>query len=357
MKTTVIIVFFNLFVFNVLISQDICVVQNFILKINDEINVPSISTNSNNTITLSHNEQYITDIFSKYIIYDFQKAFPNYTSGNLKKYYNLKCSSKYLINELYETVPEDIIFIENKYQGDVLSEENTNFFSEEKLYSLKEYIATSDSNYCVFNCDLIPVPKNVNIAIKVYYDDINELLVMKSVEATSCGNTFTFKFKKKVNSTDNEFVVWETISDKPCFNTNNDLNCNFEATFFGALLGDFDLTFTISEFDFIIQTPNNVFGESVFRFEQSNLSVKDKIFSESIFVSPNPIKDVFSISINQDRANISKVSIFDYTGKEISKIENFFDRIDISDLSSGVYFLNIKTKKGSSLYKKIVKVK
>ncbi|MEE9409044.1 MAG: hypothetical protein V3V28_13330 [Polaribacter sp.] len=68
--------------------------------------MPSVQGNAiNNRVTLTHTENYITEIFSKYIIYGFEKAFPTNTSDVLKSYYTLKRHSKDLINELSVKVP------------------------------------------------------------------------------------------------------------------------------------------------------------------------------------------------------------------------------------------------------------
>ncbi|MEO8516712.1 MAG: T9SS type A sorting domain-containing protein [Flavobacterium sp.] len=85
------------------------------------------------------------------------------------------------------------------------------------------------------------------------------------------------------------------------------------------------------------------------------LSAKDFLFSK-ISVFPNPATNVVNIS-NADNLDITKVEMVDINGrvikavtpKTMSNIE-----INISDLTSGVYFMNIKTNEGMTT-KKIIK--
>ncbi|WP_442957531.1 T9SS type A sorting domain-containing protein [Polaribacter sp.] len=68
-----------------------------------------------------------------------------------------------------------------------------------------------------------------------------------------------------------------------------------------------------------------------------------------------PVQDFISLKLNQQKNNISKVSIFDYSGKELISINNSFQRIDISSFSSGIYFLQINTTNNLILNRKIIK--
>lgn len=77
--------------------------------------------------------------------------------------------------------------------------------------------------------------------------------------------------------------------------------------------------------------------------------------SESFSVYPNPINDNFNIQ-NGNNIAISGLTISDINGRtvktlNVNAIEN---QINISDLNSGVYFLNITSDKGSAT-KKIIK--
>lgn len=112
-------------------------------------------------------------------------------------------------------------------------------------------------------------------------------------------------------------------------------------------------------FRFLHNSPANAVGTHALIVDNFNvsevLSAKDFLFSK-ISVYPNPATNVVNIS-NADNININNIEIVDINGrvikvvtpKTISTIE-----INISDLTSGVYFMNIKTNEGSTT-KKIIK--
>ena len=68
-----------------------------------------------------------------------------------------------------------------------------------------------------------------------------------------------------------------------------------------------------------------------------------------VSVYPNPSSQYITINNVLQRSNIQ---IFDYTGKVVKHITNFnADRINISDLSTGVYFLTVQTDQGNGVAK------
>lgn len=73
-------------------------------------------------------------------------------------------------------------------------------------------------------------------------------------------------------------------------------------------------------------------------------------------VSPNPAKDVIGIS-NSDNVILTDVSINDINGRTVKtlKVDNLSEvQINISDLNSGIYFMNITSESGTSV-KKFIK--
>ncbi|PIF44192.1 putative secreted protein (Por secretion system target) [Chryseobacterium sp. 52] len=73
-----------------------------------------------------------------------------------------------------------------------------------------------------------------------------------------------------------------------------------------------------------------------------------------IQIYPNPVTDYFSVR-SKGNDKIQTVKIFDASGKLIRNITNTADKINISDISSGIYFIRIKTDKGEHLGKIIKK--
>jgi len=87
-----------------------------------------------------------------------------------------------------------------------------------------------------------------------------------------------------------------------------------------------------------------IFGDS----NCASLSVKKNTFKElGISVFPIPTDDNY-LNINSQKEKIGKIEIFDLRGKSLlkSKIDEFSGRIDISNLSGGIYIIKIKDSFG-----------
>ena len=85
------------------------------------------------------------------------------------------------------------------------------------------------------------------------------------------------------------------------------------------------------------------------------LSVED-FLNSNFSVSPNPAKDLITIT-NSDNISVNSISITDLNGRTVK--QNTYSnetnvQVNISDLSSGVYMMNITSDKGS-VTKKIIK--
>ncbi len=73
------------------------------------------------------------------------------------------------------------------------------------------------------------------------------------------------------------------------------------------------------------------------------------IVSNSLYVSPNPTSDYFSISTKSD---VSKVEIFNLIGKKIKSIDNnYYNFYNVSDLRNGMYLVRIMDRSN-----KVIKV-
>lgn len=73
---------------------------------------------------------------------------------------------------------------------------------------------------------------------------------------------------------------------------------------------------------------------------QSNLAVDTFVSNKKVFVYPNPATDSITIAFPNNSV-IKNVKINDASGKEIIKIENSSQPINISKLSKGIYFISI----------------
>ncbi|GAB0157556.1 hypothetical protein CHRYSEOSP005_28340 [Chryseobacterium sp. Alg-005] len=82
------------------------------------------------------------------------------------------------------------------------------------------------------------------------------------------------------------------------------------------------------------------------------LGTKEAAMEEnSLSVYPNPATDFIKI---QSKTLITKVELFDATGRKVNNIKIDNDQIDVSNLSPGIYIINIETKE-NKFSKKIIK--
>jgi len=86
------------------------------------------------------------------------------------------------------------------------------------------------------------------------------------------------------------------------------------------------------------------------------LGNNDHQFSKNIAIYPNPTSDFITISAKN--STISTIEIYNILGKEILKVNTTNSnqlKIDLSDLSSGIYLIKIIDSTGKSTLKKVVK--
>lgn len=85
--------------------------------------------------------------------------------------------------------------------------------------------------------------------------------------------------------------------------------------------------------------------------EGSSLSVDD-IFKASLTVYPNPAKT--SITVKSNSIQIESVEIYDMLGKNVLKSDLVNDRINVSNLTSGIYMLKVNSANSSSTRKIVI---
>ncbi len=104
-------------------------------------------------------------------------------------------------------------------------------------------------------------------------------------------------------------------------------------------------------FDFItfddIGFPGNVIINMII---DNPLSVNEFVLPEISFF-PNPVVDTLTIKIPSD-VEVQSIVLYDVFGKKVMTSSDY--KIDVSDISKGIYFINVETDTGSFV-KKIVK--
>jgi hypothetical protein len=100
-----------------------------------------------------------------------------------------------------------------------------------------------------------------------------------------------------------------------------------------ALFGDLDLLGNDRIF-------NNTIDLGAYEFNSSTLSTDYFDFNtNTLSVYPNPVKDLININTID---NVKNVTIFNVNGQKVLEIANY-SQINVSNLPTGMYFLNIKT--------------
>ncbi len=95
-------------------------------------------------------------------------------------------------------------------------------------------------------------------------------------------------------------------------------------------------------------------------FDLNNIVLDvDEYSSLNLSIYPNPVKNTLFIN-NPSNIDLQEVAIYDVTGKQTIKfnIKDQIDifstnRLDVSQLNAGVYFINLLTNKGQKTYKLI----
>lgn len=87
-------------------------------------------------------------------------------------------------------------------------------------------------------------------------------------------------------------------------------------------------------------------------FKDYPLSINDANFENTFAVFPNPVSD--QLFISSENIQIEKISIYSISGREILLLETNEKSIDVSNLSEGIYFLEVTSLEGKNI-KKFIK--
>ena len=115
----------------------------------------------------------------------------------------------------------------------------------------------------------------------------------------------------------------------------------------GYSIGDIVPNTASIVFDFNSPIVTNTFNST---FIENALSTKDNVL-QNVAVYPNPTSD-FVIVISQ--SSIAQIEVYSYVGHLVKKNKNQ-DRIDISSLKTGLYFIKIKDINGNFATEKVLK--
>lgn len=364
MKKNYITIAFFLIIITNSISQNkiLCSIQYETIKIENPNNIPLVLDNNDGSITLTHSNQNITDIFANYKIYGFYQSFPNSNpSGELFKYYTISHGNKSLIEELYN-YPD--VFIIEKYVSTSISADLIELL-DGKTYNLVKHCYEADEYqiYCPENEKNIPVDFELKIAFT--YDAEKEIMYAETKDLSSCGNYFKIGFKGGINfgnnASENTLSLWESENEVSTI-TDDNLSChNIEQALYSALdigcmnfnIENIKINFGSKNGQFIIERATQIFSTNFFTFEQDILSV-EKNFLDKIQVfqtSGNPYLQISNLTNESVTCEIYTIS----GQKVINSVKFENSMINISHLATGLYFVKISNLKNQQKVLKFLK--
>lgn len=173
-------------------EEIVCPWVTTIFKIQQESDIPNITTNSDGTLTITHpTNEAITSIFSNYKVTVLERAFPSAQSEELIKAYIVSANSKQLFADLRDNVSETIYSDFESIGPHTFI--NTDFINlvDGNEYRLSAAISTTDFDPCSINCDPEPLGDDINIILRFMYNPDEDVLQIETTQDTSCGNSFS----------------------------------------------------------------------------------------------------------------------------------------------------------------------
>ena len=89
-----------------------------------------------------------------------------------------------------------------------------------------------------------------------------------------------------------------------------------------------------------------IFSKALSQSEINQLVSIDELTSSAISIHPNPTSDVLTISGLNEVNGLKSMEITSTTGKLVMKMEELKEEINVSELPTGIYFLNIIHEQG-----------
>jgi len=335
----------------------LCPEQETYMKIEETNNVPNVSDNGNGTITLTHTESYITDIFANYVIYNFYRTYPNSTSES-SKYYTISFKSKDLINELQASVSTSIFIFDFSYETTPIGSDIINFLDGKK-FRLKDYCSIADN--IGEPCSVQIVPEDIDIILSFNYNSTSELLLIESFNETPCGNTISIALMGGTEN--NSLQLWEStpgiitetdyLTDS-CHNIEAHLYSMLDIACFNENIGNLIPEISIEENTLFLIRQNMVFGYHTATFEEFTLTTQESSILNELKLYEIEGNPYLQLSLNNTEA--FSATIYSTSGKLIlNEISLKNDAININRLSSGLYFIKVIDSNNQSKVFKFLK--
>ncbi|MBC3758073.1 T9SS type A sorting domain-containing protein [Hyunsoonleella sp. SJ7] len=320
---------------------------------------PLITENNDGTLTLTHPNQTVTEIFAKYKIFDFYEAWSS------RKIYGVAFNSKDLVVEIEDKVAREIMYISYgflspyTYTSSTINAEIIEFLDGKK-FSFNKY------------CDDIPgfgpdcslnensVPQDFSLQLTFDYDETEDILLARTDNLTPCGNSFSIKLKG--GATDNTLTLWEVESgtasestnEQPCYSIEQRLYSVLDITCIpSGAIGYIYVDLDIDNKVFTLERAFNVFTGTIVKFEEEVLSSKNFQLNDIEFFETRA-NSYLHISNMPHQPLYTEMHTI--TGQKIRKRQILVDnKIPINTLSSGLYLLKISNKENHFKVFKFIK--
>ena len=75
------------------------------------------------------------------------------------------------------------------------------------------------------------------------------------------------------------------------------------------------------------------------------LGIDDHLLSQSLNLYPNPVKNI--LNIDSKEFKLTKIEIYSVIGKKMKQFTSNLHKVNVDDLSSGLYLIKVISDKGS----------
>lgn len=333
----------------------LCSIQNVYIKIENPSNIPTVIDNGDGTVTLTHTDQNITDIFADYIIYDFYQSYPSSNpTGELFKYYTLSHGNKSLIQELNSYANPDVFIIDEieQYNPTPISPDLIDLL-DGKTYNLIKHCSESEESGSICPEDEENVPVGFELKIAFTYNAEKDIVYAETEDLSSCGNYFSVGFKggydDGFNPTENTLQLWEsengisTITDyeEPCHYIEDTLYSALDIGCMEANYGNIIINFGTEDGQFVLERYNMIFATNFFTFEEDVLSIEENSSNrmQAFQTKGNPYLQISNLS-NEP----TTIEIYTLSGQKITNPVKFKNNsVNISHFANGIYFIKLST--------------
>lgn len=129
---------------------------------------------------------------------------------------------------------------------------------------------------------------------------------------------------------------------------------NFESTYFSLISSDGPQYIYINTYANYQELRLDRFTGFVTVYRNTRLSISESEKAEDFIMYPNPVKDKLHLVHNNTNA-LKTLSIYDFSGRLVSKVESVSSTIDVSELSQGIYFIELVYKNQKTTKKRFIK--